>query len=190
MAAAGCAIIRQGYDTPTPEIGHFRDGKTHYRDVLRDLGPPASLSAEGDGLVFLYEHVEIGENQLGISIEYKGIPIIKLVAGRGSADGGTTVLTFDGAGMLQGSKRETWSRSLGSGAGVQTAFSVMSVTDPGGFDEPPASRNWGVDLLKARLPEALNRGSDLKTGQSGVERKGSPLGAGQHTLELSPLFGK
>jgi hypothetical protein len=63
----------------------------------------------------------------------------------------------------------------------------MKVTSSGGYDESPVANYWGGDLLKSHLPRGLNRCSSLATGQSGVERKGSPKGTGQHTLEMLPL---
>lgn len=185
-AASGCAMFTKEFDRPVPEIGHFVDGQTHYREVLEELGPPAKLSAMNDGMVFLYERAALTEKQLGIDIDYEGIPVLKIVAGRGKVDGETAALLFDGGGTLVSRGRESWTRDLGKGQAVQLFISVMSVTSSGGYDDPPENNLWGAQLMMSRLPDALNRGSSLDTGQGGLERKGTPVGAGQHSLELPP----
>jgi hypothetical protein len=188
MALSGCAVIRKEYGRPVPETGRFVDGQTHYRDVLEELGPPAKLSAMDEGMVFLYERAALTEKQLGIDIDYEKIPILKIVFARGKVEGETATLLFDGEGTLISHDWETWNRDLGKGQSVQLFISVMSVTSPGGYDQAPVNNFWGAQLLTSRLPNALNRGSNLDTGQSGVEVKGTPDGAGQHSLELRPAL--
>jgi hypothetical protein len=186
MAFTGCAVLRQEYDSPIPVEDQFLDGESHYRDVLHELGPPVKLSTVEDGMVFLYERAALTERQFGIDIDYKDVPILKIIYGRGNVEGETAMLLFDNRGILRSHDFESWTRDLGGGMAVQLFISVMSVTSKGGYDKPPVSNYWGANLLESSLPRALNRRSNLYTGQSGVERKGSPNGAGQHTLELLP----
>lgn len=186
----GCAVFHLEYDAPLPIEDQFIDGQTHYRDVLRELGPPAMLSKVNDGMVFLYERTVLTERQIGIDIDYDEIPILKIIYGKGAVEGETAVLLFDHKGMLRSHDFEEWERSLGGGMAVQLFISVMSVTSKGGYDKPPMNNYWGADLLKSSLPSGLNRGSNLYNGQNGVERKGSPTGAGQHTLEMIPSSSK
>jgi hypothetical protein len=110
FALSGCAVIRQEYGRPLPEIGQFVDGKSHYSQVLDGLGPPAQLSVMDEGMVFLYERVALTEKQLGIDIDYEHIPILKIVVGRGKAEGETAAFLFDQDGTLMCHERESWTR--------------------------------------------------------------------------------
>ena len=188
LTAGGCANFHRVFDMPLPQTGRVQDGKAHYRDVLQELGPPAKVSAMEDDMVFLYETAKLVERQIGIEIRYEEIPILKAVYGRGQAEGQTAVFVFDSAGTLRSQGLEAWQRSLGSGQAVQLFLSLAEITSSGGYDEKPAANYWGADLLKSRVTRALNRHSSLETGQNGVERKGSPKGAGQHALETIPFY--
>jgi hypothetical protein len=181
---SGCTVIRQSYDVPSGESALLEKGRTHYRDVLRALGPPAALSALGDGMVFLYEDADLTESQLGLNIRYRDTPVLKFVVGRGHADRGAAVLVFDRAGLVRTAYRQDWTQPLGTGLGLQVVVAVVPVTDPGGLDRSPAVHEWGAMLLEPELPVALNRQSSLDTGQGGLEQTGPLLSAGQHTLEL------
>ena len=187
LILSGCAVIRQNYGAPVPDNDTFVDGQTHYADVLAELGAPSSISRIHNGMAFLYERSSITERQIGIDIDVQDIPLLKFVYGRGKAQGESTVLMFDAQGTLLSHDWESWVRDLGSGTSIQLFLSVMSVTDPGGFDAEPTEYLWGASLLQARLSEALNRQSDLASGQSGLTGKGNPDGAGQYTLEMRPI---
>jgi len=152
--------------------------------VLEALGPPAKLSALGEGMVFLYEEAELLERQLGINIHFRDVPILKFVVGRGSAERQAMALVFDDTGLLRGARRDSWNQDLGGGASAQLVGAVVPVTDSGGLDESPAVHDWGAMLLQPNLPIALNPQSSLLTGQNGVQQFGTPLTAGQHSLEL------
>lgn len=63
-------------------------GETNYSQTLNQLGPPAKVSALGNGLAFLYEHTRAAENQLGINLEIQPVPWLrwfKLTTARGKA---------------------------------------------------------------------------------------------------------
>lgn len=184
LFAAGCTVIRQSYDAPTADTATFQTGKTHFRDVLETLGPPAKLSALGEDMVFLYEEADLTETQFGINIEIRDIPLLKVVLGRGHAARQATAMIFDTDGRLRSAHQEDWIQKLGGGAGIQVVVAVVPVTDPGGLDRSPAVHDWGAMLLQPELPAALNRQSNLHTGQAGIQQIGTPLAAGQHTLEL------
>lgn len=184
---SGCTIMRQKYGTPIPEPSQFQPQETHFREVMKELGPPSDLSRMNDGMVFLYERVFLRERQLGIDINFNGYPFLKFVYGRGHAIGETACMTFDGDGLLQSQSWEEWDRFLGDGMAVQTFVSVMPVTDSGGYDMDPATYDWGMNLANATLQENLNRGSSLENGQNGIQKKGPMYGAGQTSMELVPI---
>jgi hypothetical protein len=188
VSGTGCAVFKQEFGTPIPETAQFLDGRAHYRDVLHDLGPPVKLSAMADGMVFLYENARITERQLGFEIDYDEIPVLKIVFARANVKGETAVFLFDSSGMLTSHDVESWKRDLGRGQAIQLCVAVAKLTSAGGYDARPVANHWGADLLEARLSRALNRESSPRSGQSGVERKGSPKGAGQHALEMMPFY--
>jgi hypothetical protein len=190
MLLSGCASITRDFGTPVPSVGHFSDGQTYYGEVLKELGPPAKISRLDAGMVFLYEHAILLERQVGVDIKYQETPILKLVLAHGKVNGETAALVFDDEGILMSHAGEEWKRSLGWATSVQLFISVMSMTDTGGYDAPIAAHEWGMELLKYRLPESLNRDSSLSTGRNGLERKGTPQGCGQSSLELVPFAAK
>ncbi len=185
--ASGCTIISRQYGAGVPESTAYEAHQTHYREVLKELGPPTDLSRMNDGMVFLYERSHLTERQLGINIDINDVPVLKFVYGKGRVKGETAAMIFDVDGLLLSQSWESWDRSLGSGTSLQMFISVMSVTDTGGYDRSPSVYHWGMDLANSRLPEALNRGSSLETGQNGLQRKGPILGAGQTSLEMRKM---
>ena len=182
----GCSILRKDLGHPLPEASLFQDGKTHYRDVLAVAGPPLKLSATEGGLVFLYEHTALEELQFGISFDYPLIRLLKFTVGQSKADREVLVLVFDDQGILRSHRSRAWEVDLGRGMAVQLIVAVVPVTDTGSVDDDPQINEWCTAMLRARVPEALNRQSSLETGQQGVEMTGTPHGAGQHTLEIRP----
>ena len=70
LVAGGCTVIDRkfGDSLPVVEEAGFELGVVRVGDVLEDFGPPAKISALPGGFVFLYEHLEFVEDQIGISI--------------------------------------------------------------------------------------------------------------------------
>ena len=188
-----CTILKEEVDTPTGwQDGMFEEGTTAYGEVLRAFGPPATVSAYGDGFAFLYEYMVIHERQLGISYDeeqfgfnVQPLEIIKFAYGKGWADRQSLVLTFDGAGTLQAEEFNAWREDLGTGASVQFILDAGSVVDTSRLRNEPEVNRWGMQMLRT-LPETLNTAQSLDTGQSGLELRGTTHAVGQRTLEMDP----
>ena len=92
-------------------------------------------------------------------------------------------MLFDTSGLLVARSGIDAEEPLGSGLAVQFSVSVLSGIDTRYLGDGEIAHDFGAGLLLPPL-ELLNRGSDLDSGQHGVEQRGSPTGAGQRTLEL------
>lgn len=180
-----CTIISKDINRDvTLDDKNIEISKTHFSDVLNQLGPPSKLSKYNDGLVFLYEAIEIQEMQLGLNIDYNVLRLVKFSYAKGAAERQALILIFDKNGFLITQNFKEFDEDLGSGQALDYLFSIESLVDSSKLEEDPSSLTWGASLLKP-LPEMLNYSQNLGTGVSGVEQQGAPNSVGQHTLELS-----
>ena len=162
----------------------FELSKTHFRDVINLIGPPAKLSKYNKGLVFLYESIDIKERQLGLNLDYNIFRWVKFSYAKGYAERQALLLIFDKDGYLITKHYKEFKENLGSGQAINFLVSVQSLVDSSKLEEEPSSLAWGSSLLKP-LPQALNYSQNLGTGESGVEQLGAPNSVGQHSLELA-----
>ena len=191
LVMGGCSQLRVEIDQPIARPqGGYEAGETHYRAVLADLGPPANVSAYGDGVAFLYEHLIVRESQFGIGINsdwigpgYEVLDLVKFAYGKAWAERDALLLVFDAAGDLQVERFVTWRDDLGTGSSVQLIVEVESVVDSSDVADGPEIHNWGAALLQ-RPPATLNAPQNLDLGQAGLELRGAPEQVGQHTLEM------
>lgn len=178
----GCTIIR----SEAPDIKEFDETRVereavHYRDVLVELGLPTNMSQLGDGMVWLYEDVDLIERQIGIGFDAWLLNIFKLNVGSGEGSYSGQLFVFDRQGNLVFAGRIHDDFVLGSGVGFQFIFTVSSLVDLGDVKMSATQNEWGRDLLKG-LPESLNRGQDPDSGQHGVTLKVMPPFTGQNSL--------
>lgn len=189
---AGCTVIHEevGIHLSWDEDS-FVEGRSHYRDVLRELGSPLRVSRYNDGMAFLYEYVFMREAQIGIDYDSaqwdaSPAPVIesfKFAIGRANADREALVMIFDRAGILVTEEFVPWNQRLGSGAAIQLFFSVGSVVDVSEIRTAFDPNHWGAMLLRP-LPQTLNTEQSIDDGRFGLEQRGTPRGAGQRTLEM------
>lgn len=151
--------------------------------MLRELGPPHSLSALPDGCVFLYEHSHIRERQIGISLSSINIPVIKLIKTDSTLVDSDHILFFDRHGVLRADQSLSWDESLGGGQAMQWVTSVISLTDTGSFRRTHPAFDWGSARLRP-APVVLNSGQDLRSGKHGLQQHNAPKHVGQSTLEM------
>lgn len=187
----GCTTLRVEIDQPIswrPDA--YCTGVTHYRAVLADLGPPAKVSASGEGVALLYEHLLIREHQLGLSLDeenlgqqYEFLQWIKFAYAQAWADRESLLLVFDRDGVLQTQSFRSWRDDLGTGSSVQMIVELASVVDSTPLREDFDVNHWGRALLR-RPPETLNARQSLDLGVAGLELRGAPDHVGQHTLEM------
>lgn len=181
----GCASlthdIGQPLDLGAPES--YSAG-THYSEVLDRLGPPTKLSALPEGMVFLYERIELSERQYGLILPGEIGRWIKAVFASADADVDVMLFVFGRNGELIGADTEEWRADAGGGISMTLVVSAGSLTNTEQYDASGTrSLGWGKGLLLTSF-RALNRSSSLETGANGVQLTTSPDGIGQHTLEL------
>lgn len=181
---AGCSQIREDVGQPLFVDEAQLASANDYHDVLRFFGPPHRLSVSEAGMVFLYEEIDVFERQLGINLTTNSVALFKAVAARGIAERRFLLVFFDQAGSVQAFEYEEGHDAEASGAALQFVFTVAGVVDDDDLSQSPSIHDWGLSLLEADLPVALNRQQRLDTGHGGVQQQATPTAVGQHTLEL------
>ena len=152
--------------------------------VLAQLGPPQRLSALSNGYVLAWEHWQVDENTFGLSLGAMGADFLSLDMGKAHIRGEFLLLTFNRHHQLTSSTFSHWSGEAGGGQGIQPLLSLVSTVDVDDLVERLPHHRWGATLLKP-MPETLNTGSHPDTGQTGIQQRGTPTGAGQQSLEMN-----
>jgi len=181
--ASGCSVLIEDIGQTLEASDSDLEQLVHYRDVLELFGPPHQLAVGSQGMVFLYEEIDVNEKQLGISLSGKRVTLFKAVMARSIAERRLALALFDKSGALQAMQYEQRDDAAASGAALQFVFAVAGVVDDDDLSLPPATHEWGFGLLAADLAVALNRRQSLRYGDNGVEQKATPLAIGQHALE-------
>jgi len=184
-ALSGCAHLDHDLGTPLPmdALSDISVG-SHYSEVLQRFGPPTKMSAMGDGMAFLYEHVALVEKQYGLILPGEIGRWIKAVYASADADVETVLFVFDSEGELLGYDDQSWGSDAGAGMSLTLIFSAGSFTDTEQY-ETSASRSldWGKSLTMPPLI-TLNLEKNLETGANGLQMTTSSDAVGQHTLQL------
>ena len=182
---SSCTVISKDINKQTSLADKsFELEKTNVGDAINQMGPPSKLSKFNNGLVFIYESVDIDEYQIGLSAKYDFFRWFKFSFAKGKADREILLLIFDEKGYLVAKTYNNFEENLGSGQSISFLYAIESLVDSSKLEETPGSLGWGSSLLKP-LPVALNYPHNLGTGESGVEQLGAPDSVGQHSLELS-----
>jgi hypothetical protein len=172
LVLGGCTILRDELGSRVPwEASLFREGTTHYRDVLKELGCPLKVARNGDGVAFLYEYVYLKEGQIGLTF------------GKASADREALVMVFDRDGILRTERFTAWDQKLGTGFSAQLIVDVGSVVDTTAVRSGIDPNDWGAMMLRP-LPQTLNASQSIDDGRYGLEQRGTPEKVGQRTLEM------
>lgn len=181
---SGCSVFnRQLGDPIDGKHAGFEERETTVHDVIAALGPPLKLSNLPDGMVMLYEYAEISERQLGLNLDFADLGLLKFSTGRGNIDREALVLVFDQRGVLQAHRYASWADKPARGSAVQLFFVAVPTVKVDYFLEKPEQHGWGAGLLES-LPATLNAGHSVRSGEHGLELRGTPKNAGQRTLEM------
>lgn len=185
FAVGGCTVLDNRYGEPLPPAhASLKEGESDIQQIVERLGPPMHMSALSGGCVMVYEHIDVRELQLGISLDFIDFELFKLALGRGKAQREAMVLLLDDRGSLQAIDFQRWTEDVGQGLAFQFLFVALPTVDKRHLNSTPEQLSWGrADL--APLPVTLNADQRLDTGEHGVEMRGSPSDVGQHTLEMS-----
>ena len=150
--------------------------------VLAKLGPPLRMSAAGEGYVLAWEFWKIREDTFGLSLGALGADLLSADWGKAHMHGEFLLVTFNRQHQMTGRAFSRWSNNAGGGQAVQPLVGLVSLVDVEDMVDNLPQHKWGSGLLRP-LPQAINAQSRPDMGQSGVERRGTPNGVGQRSLE-------
>lgn len=180
---AGCTQWHYELGPPLTETRLPESGQT-LAQVLAELGPPQRLSALNGGFVLAWEYWQVKEQSIGLSLGALGTDLLSLDWGNAHVSGDFLLLTFNREHLLTSSTFSQWNGQTGEGQGIQPLISLVSLTDVNDLVGYLPHNRWGATLLRP-IPKAINTHSDPNSGQSGIQRRGTPTGTGQKSLEMN-----
>lgn len=151
-------------------------------DVLARLGPPARLSAAGEGYVLAWEYWQIREDTIGMSLGFLGADLASVDWGDAHMHGEFLLVTLDRQHQVTATGFARWSSDAGGGQAIQPFAGWVSLVDVDDMLADMPQHQWGSGQLEP-LPTAINNSSRPDMGQSGIQRRGTPTGTGQQSLE-------
>lgn len=131
-----------------------------------------------------WEHWDIRENSIGITLGALGADFFSADWGEMRIKGEFLLATFDHQHLLTSATHTDWDNDGGGGQAIQPFFSFVSVVDVEDLIDAMPQHDWGSLLLQADLPSALNSGSSSDTGQQGLQQRATPKAVGQQSLEM------
>ena len=179
----GCSHLTSEIGPPFPAHPGIVVGKSTSHDVLQKIGVPSQVSATPAGFVFLYEHNDVTENQLGFTVNVTIVKWFKFIYARSKLTHDAWLLCFGTNDVLQAWGKEDWKAPLGQGAALQLVVTAQALVDSTPVRQPSPQHDWGEMWLDP-LPEALNSAQSLEDGRFGLEQTLSPADVGQQTLEM------
>lgn len=184
LLLSGCTQWRYELGTRlSPESLPVGDSNTlSLGDVLARLGPPQRLSAVGNGYVLAWEFWQIREDTIGLSLGAMGADLLSIDWGKAHMHGEFLLVTFNRQHKVTSSNFARWSNDGGGGRAIQPFVGLVSLVDVEDMVDDMPHHQWGATLLQP-LPTAINSGSRPDTGQNGIQRRGTPTGTGQQSLE-------
>lgn len=183
MLLSGCTQWRYELGTRlSPEMLPAIDQDLSLPDVLARLGPPQRLSEAGNGYVLAWEFWKIREDTLGLSLGAMGADLLSVDWGNAHMHGEFLLVTFDRQHRVTGRTFARWSNDAGGGQAIQPMLGLVSLVDVEDMVDHMPHHQWGGSLLEP-MPQAINSHSRPDTGQNGIQRRGTPTGTGQQSLE-------
>lgn len=179
---SGCSQLRYELGTRlSPDALPDPGQEVSLAEMLASLGPPHRLSAVGSGYVAAWEFWQIREDSIGISLGALGADLMSMDWGRGHMQGDFLLVTFNRQHRVTGSSFARWSSDAGGGRAIQP-FGLVSLADVEDLLDQMPQHQWGAALLES-LPRMINSSSRPDTGQNGIQRRGTPTGTGQQSLD-------
>ena len=185
-AIGACSFISKeiGGEFTSSAVALFQgNSEPHVDDILAALGPPQAISALPHGYVFIYQHFEIMERQLGINSDENFLRWFKLALADAEYEVDTLLIHLDRNDRTLGFGLATTREDLGEAGSLMFALNFLSMIDTQELDRDVwGASHWGMFLLQP--PQiALNYQSSMDTGRDGLELRGTPKNVGQRTLE-------
>lgn len=183
LLLSGCTQWRYELGTRVPHdaLGDAGPGIS-LTEVLARLGPPQRISDAGNGYVMAWEFWQIREDTLGLSLGALGTDLLSVDWGNAHMHGEFLLVTFNRQHRMTSNAFARWSNDAGGGQAIQPFLGVVSLVDVEDMVDHMPQHQWGTALLEP-LPEAINGKSRPDMGQSGIQRRGTPRGTGQQSLE-------
>jgi hypothetical protein len=182
---SACTQWRYDLGEPLAETGLASHGEaTELGVVLQRLGPPLRVAAIEGGYLLAWEHWYIAEDTLGFSLGALGADFLTVDWGTARATGEFLLLTFDREHRVSGGGYAGWDSEAGGGHSLQPLAGFVAIVDVNDLLERLPQHRWGAASLQS-LPVTLNASSAVDAGQSGLEQRGTPKAAGQHSLEIN-----
>ena len=182
LVASGCSQWRY-------ELGDALDADYLQRargeslaEVLATLGPPLRFTTADDQLFMAWESWRISQSALGVSLGFAGADFLSVDVGNARIRGDYLLLGFDAQRRVSAAARATRDDSLGSGAAIQPFYGFVSVVSVEDLLRDLPQHVWGAGMLRP-LPGVLNNPQSPGLGDSGMEQRGTPAGAGARSLE-------
>lgn len=183
LLLAGCTRWHYELGAPLVEADFPPpDASWSLHEALATLGPPHRVSATGNGYVLAWEFWRIREDTIGLSLGALGADLIAVDWGSAKVNGEFLLLLFDHKHRLTSSGFSRWSGDVGGGRAIQPLTGLVSLVDVEDLVNDLPHHQWGGTLLDP-LPQAINSDSRPDTGQNGIQRRGTPTGIGQRSLE-------
>ncbi|WP_189476847.1 hypothetical protein [Parahalioglobus pacificus] len=176
----GCTQWR--YDIGEPVSQYPADVGSTLADAILVLGPPLRTIPTASGYVMAWEHWQISENSVGLSLGFLGVDSLSVDWGEASITGEFLLLAFNPQHTLVGSEFSRFDSEAGGGAALQPLASLVDVVDVGDLTEALPQHRWGAVNLQA-LPTALNAVWQPELGGRVLEQRGTPNGIGQRSVE-------
>src|SRR5215469_6557069 len=115
----GCSHLTSEIGPPPPRTPQIAIGTSTLQEVLDNVGVPSQVSATPAGFVFLYEHNDVTEFQVGFTVNRSFVRWFKFIYGRSWLTHDAWLLGFDTNQVLQAWGKEDWRTRLGQGAAAQ-----------------------------------------------------------------------
>ena len=183
LLLSGCTQWRYELGTRVSPDALADTGQTlTLTEVLARLGPPARLSEVGEGYVLAWEYWQIREDTIGMSLGFLGVDLASVDWGDAHMHGEFLLVTLDRQHQVTATGFARWSSDAGGGQAIQPFLGFVSLVDVDDMLADMPQHQWGSGLLEP-LPTAINNSSRPDMGQSGIQRRGTPTGTGQQSLE-------
>jgi hypothetical protein len=150
--------------------------------VMAELGPPLRYAATEQGLVMAWESWRIRETSIGVSLGFVGIDALEADWGDARIRGDYLVMLFDRQHQVTAAARARRDGDIGGGAALQPFAGWVSVVEVDDLLQPLPQHGWGGSQLLP-LPAALNNAARPGMGDTAIEQRGTPSGAGQRIQE-------
>ena len=182
LCLCGCTQWYYDLGSALPEGYEQRAQGDSLASVLATLGPPLRLAATPEGLMMAWETWQIREDALGVSLGWAGADFFTVDWGSARIRGDYFVVGFDDGQRVSAAARVRRDDGIGSGAAIQPLFGFVSVVSIDDLLLPLPQHGWGAAQLLP-LPSSLNNAQRPGMGDTGLEQRGTPTGAGARSQE-------